>query len=104
MGASLGPFCFLMRFILSICSFIKDKYTIPSYFNFDALMVMVAIGQEVTMWQVRPITIANEEMYEVYRKVGDGTEEKVATLTRADAERIANYRNRKEENYGTDET
>lgn len=47
------------------------------------------------MWQVRQITIANEEMYEVYRKVGD-TEEKVATLTRADAERIANYRNRKE--------
>lgn len=55
------------------------------------------------MWQVRPITIANEEMYEVFKKEGD-TEEKVAVLTRADAERIANYRNRKEENYGTDET
>lgn len=55
------------------------------------------------MWQVRQVTLANEEMYEVYKKEGD-TEQKVAVETRSEAEQIANYRNRKEENYGTDET
>lgn len=44
------------------------------------------------MWQVRQVTIANEDMYEVFE--GDKA---IKTTIRSEADRIANYLNEKEE-------